>query len=82
MGDVDSWYGRVVDVRLDDRCWKLRSVESLNAASWSLREAEDGRVVECSRTIVAGMLRSVVAGKSMSRFLTVCWVNRGSRFSC
>ena len=46
MGDVDSWYGRVVVVRswmfvegswgrssrwmqLDDRCGKLRSVESL-----------------------------------------------------
>ena len=103
MGDVDSWYGWVVDVRswtfdegswrrssrgdtarylmrvavswviecswtivagswgrssrwmqLDDRCGKLRSVESLNVAGWSLREAEVGWVVECSWTIVTG----------------------------
>ena len=33
---------------------KLRSVESLNAAGWSLREAEVGRVIECSWVIVAG----------------------------
>ena len=31
---------------------KLRSVESLNAAGRSLREAEVGRIVECSWTIV------------------------------
>ena len=60
MGDVGSWYGRVVNVcswtvvagswcrssrriQLDDRCRKLRSVESLNAAGRSLREAEVGR---------------------------------------
>ena len=30
---------------------KLRSVESLNAAGRTLRIAEVGRVVECSRTI-------------------------------
>ena len=43
-------------IQLDDRCGKLRSVESLNAAAGrSLREAEVGRVVECSSwTIVAG----------------------------
>ena len=33
---------------------KLRSVESLDAAGRSLREAENGRIVECSWTIVAG----------------------------
>ena len=42
MGDVDRWYGRVVDVRVDDCYWKLRSVESLDAAGRSLREAEVG----------------------------------------
>ena len=47
---------------------KLRSVESLNAAGRSLREAGVGRVVGCGWTIVAGKLRSVVVGKSMSRF--------------
>ena len=85
MGDVDSWYGRVVDVcswmfnagtwhrssrgdtagclmrvafrwvievQLDDRWRKLRSVESLDAAGWSSREAEVGWVDD----------------KSMSRF--------------
>ena len=31
-------------MQLDDRCGKLRSVESLNAAGRSLREAEVGRV--------------------------------------
>ena len=40
-------------MQLDDRSGKLRSVESLNAAGRSLREAEVGRVVECSWTIVA-----------------------------
>ena len=30
-------------MQLDDRCGKLRSVESLNAAGRSLREAEVGR---------------------------------------
>ena len=44
----------------NDRCGKLRSVESLNAAERSLWEAEVGR-----------------GRKSMSRFLTVRWVNRG-----
>ena len=39
-------------MQLDDRCGKLRSVESLNAAGQSLREAEVGRVVECSWTII------------------------------
>ena len=33
---------------------KLRSVGSLNAAGLSLREAEGGRVIECSWMIVAG----------------------------
>ena len=33
---------------------KLRSVGSLNVAGWSLREAEVGRVVGCSWTVVAG----------------------------
>ena len=33
---------------------KLWSVKLLNAAGRSLREAEVGRVVECSWTIVAG----------------------------
>ena len=37
-----------------ERSGKLRSVESLNAAGRSLREAEIGRVVESSWTIVAG----------------------------
>ena len=32
---------------------KLRSVGSLNAAGWSLRAAEVGRVVECSWMVVA-----------------------------
>ena len=41
-------------MQLDDRCGKLRSVESLNAARRSLREAEVGRVVGCSWMIVAG----------------------------
>ena len=40
--------------QLDDRCGKLRSVESLNAAGRSLRETEVGRVVECSWKIVVG----------------------------
>ena len=35
-------------MQLDDRSGKLRSVESLNAAERSLREAEVGRVVEWS----------------------------------
>ena len=39
-------------MQLDDRCGQLISVESLNAAGRSWREAEVGRVV----------------GKSMSRF--------------
>ena len=70
MGDVGSWYSRREVARcaiiagswsrsshriqLDDRCRKLRSVESLNAAGRSLRVAKVGRVVECSWTIVAG----------------------------
>ena len=33
---------------------KLRSVGSLNAAGWSLRAAEVGRVIECSWMVVAG----------------------------
>ena len=43
-------------MQLDDRCGKLRSVESLNAAAGrSLRVADVDRVVECSSwTIVAG----------------------------
>ena len=53
MGDVGSWYGRVEGKQLDDRCGYLVSVESLNAAGRSLREAEVGRVIECSWTIVA-----------------------------
>ena len=32
--------GRVVDIQLVNRCGKLRSVKSLNAAGRSLREAE------------------------------------------
>ena len=39
---------------LDDRCGKLRSVESLNAAGRSLRVAEVGQVIECNWTVVAG----------------------------
>ena len=35
-------------MQLDDRCGKLRSVESLNAAGRSLRVAEVGRVVDDS----------------------------------
>ena len=46
----------------------MRSVESLNAAGRSLQKAEVGRVVGCSWMIVVG--------RSMSRFLTVRWVNR------
>ena len=37
--------------------WSLRAAEvgrSLNAAGWSLRAAEVGRVVECSWMVVAG----------------------------
>ena len=41
-------------MQLDDRCRELRLVESLNAAGRPLQEAEVGRVVGCSRTIVAG----------------------------
>ena len=41
-------------MQLDDCGGKLRSVEPLNAAGRLLREAEVGRVVECSWTIVAG----------------------------
>ena len=41
-------------MQLVDRCGKLRSVELLNAAGQSLREAEVGRVVEFSWTIVTG----------------------------
>ena len=33
---------------------KLRSVGSLNAAGWSLRAAEVGRVVGCSWMVIAG----------------------------
>ena len=43
--------GRIVEIELDDRCGKLRSVESLNATGQTLRIAEVGRVVECSWTI-------------------------------
>ena len=35
-------------MQLDGRCGQLRSVESLNAAGWSLRAAEVGWVVEYS----------------------------------
>ena len=41
-------------MQVDDRCGKRKSVESLNAAGRPWREAEVGRVVECSWTIVAG----------------------------
>ena len=41
-------------MQLDDRSGKLRSVESLNAAGRSLREAEVDRVVESSWMVVAG----------------------------
>ena len=41
-------------MQLDNRCGKLRLVESLNAAGRSLRVAEIGRVVGCSWMIVAG----------------------------
>ena len=34
-------------MQLNDRCGKLRSVESLNGAERSLRVAEVGRVIEC-----------------------------------
>ena len=54
MVDVDSWYGRVVDVHR----WMF------NAGSWRrssrgdtgrcLMQVAVGRVVECSWTIVAG----------------------------
>ena len=40
-------------MQLDGRCGQLRSVESLNAAGWSLRSAEVGQVVECGWTVVA-----------------------------
>ena len=33
---------------------KLRSVEALDAAGWSLRAAEVGQVVGCSWMVVAG----------------------------
>ena len=41
-------------MQLDDRCRKLRSVESLNTAGRSLRAVEVGRVIECSWMIIAG----------------------------
>ena len=79
-----SWDRSSRWMQLDDRCEKLGSVESLNAAGWPLRAAEVGWVVGCSWTIVAGSwgrpsrwmwlddhcgkLRSVVVGKSMSQF--------------
>ena len=72
-----SWGRSSRWMQLDDRCGELRSVESLNAAGWSLRPAGVGRVVEGSWMIVAGSW-----GRS-SRWwidvpvLTVHWVNRG-----
>ena len=67
MGYVDSWCGRVVDVRswtFDESSWRRSSrgdtarclmlVGSLNEAGWSLRAAEVGRVVESSWMVVAG----------------------------
>ena len=53
------------------RCLMLVSWDSvgfLNAAGWSLRAAEVGRVVECSWMGVAGSWSRSVVGKSMSRF--------------
>ena len=41
-------------MQLDDHCGKLRLVESLNAAGWSLWVVEVGRVVECSWMIIVG----------------------------
>ena len=49
-----SWCRSSRRIQQDDRCRKLRSVESLNAAGQSLQVAEVDRVVdECSWTIVA-----------------------------
>ena len=36
--------GRVVEIQLDDRCGKLRLVESLNVAGRSLRVAKVGPI--------------------------------------
>ena len=49
-----SWGRSSRWMQLDGRCRQLRSVESLNAAGWSLRAAEVGWVVERSWMIVAG----------------------------
>ena len=49
MGDVDSWYGQVVDVRswmFDEGSWRRSS-------RGCLMRVAVGRVVECSWTIVA-----------------------------
>ena len=69
MGYVDSWYSRVVVVcswTFDEgswcrssrgdiaRCLMRVSCDRLDAAGQSWRATEDGRVVECSWTIVAG----------------------------
>ena len=47
-----DWLGHWM--QLDDRSGKLKSVELLNTAGWSLRAAEVGWVVECSWMVVAG----------------------------
>ena len=84
MGDVNSWYGRVADVRswmFDEGSWRR---SSRGDTARCLMRVAVGWVVKWSWMIVAGSwgrssrrmqlgdrcgyLRSVVVGKSMSRF--------------
>ena len=57
-------------MQLDERSGKLRSVESLNAAGWSLRKAEGGRVVfgcqSIQRVVVASCCKARVVRNSES----------------
>ena len=78
MGDVDSWHGRVVDVRswmFDAGSWRRSSrgdtARCLMRVSWSRSSRWMQLDDRCRK------LRSVVAGRSMSQFLTVRWINRG-----
>ena len=55
----EAGVGRVVEVQVDDRSGKLRSVELLNAAGQLLQEAGVGRVVEVQLDDHWGKLRSL-----------------------
>ena len=68
MCDVDSWYGRVVDVRslmFDAGSWRR---SSRGDTAECLMQVAVGRVIEVQLDDRCRKLRLVVAGKSMSQF--------------